>query len=373
MKILFLITDLGRSGAERLLIDICTELKKREDIQFKIGVLYDNNQYPELTAGFDIVNLGYETFSLFKTNQCTKYQELLNTFQPDIIHTHRFLAEFLSSYYINPNVKYVCHGHDNMEQLRNFSIGTLFNKRKLLDFVEKRYLTRHKYNLAPTKIIAISQDTFSYYNNVMPKKQRANVTLLYNGFNYNSFYRKRDYDSIPQKMILVNVGSFADKKNQIFIVDIAESLRKREIDFEINLIGAGSNFEKVKSAIAEKHLEQYVILRGIQQNVQEWYAKSNIYLHSAYYEPFGLVLVEAMAAGLPIVTLDGRGNRDLIEQGKNGYMVYEQNAEQFADRILEIWNDKQKYCQMSAFAQDFARQFDIKPYVDRLLELYKTN
>ena len=63
----------------------------------------------------------------------------------------------------------------------------------------------------------------------------------------------------------------------------------------------------------------------------------------------------------------------MIEQGKNGYMVYEQNAEQFADRIFEVWNDKQKYCQMSAFAQEFARQYDIKPYVDRLLELYKTN
>ena len=58
---------------------------------------------------------------------------------------------------------------------------------------------------------------------------------------------------------------------------------------------------------------------------------------------------------------------------KNGYMVYEQDTEQFADRILEIWNDKNKYNQMSAFAQDFARQYDIKPYVDRLLELYKTN
>ena len=52
-------------------------------------------------------------------------------------------------------------------------------------------------------------------------------------------------------------------------------------------------------------------------------------------------------------------------------MVYEQDAEQFADRILEIWNDKQKYCEMSAFAQEFAKQYDIKPYVDRLLELYK--
>ena len=370
MKILFLITDLGRSGAERLLIDICTELKKREDIQFKIGVLYNNNQYPELTADFDIVNLDYKTFSLFKTNECPKYQELLNSFQPDVIHTHRFLAEFISSYYINPNIKYVCHGHDNMEQLRNFSIKSLFSKRKLLDFVEKRYLALHKYSQVPTNIIAISKDTFSYFKTVMPKRQRENISLIYNGFNYTAFYRKRNYDFQPKKLTITNVASFADKKNQMFIVDVAAVLRQRNIDFEINLIGVGANYEKVRSAISEKQLEKHVFLRGIQQNIQEWYAKSDIYLHSAYYEPLGLVLLEAMAAGLPVVTLDGRGNRDLIVQGKNGYMIYEQDAEQFADRILEIWNDKQKYCEMSAFAQEFAKQYDIKPYVDKLLDLY---
>ena len=53
-------------------------------------------------------------------------------------------------------------------------------------------------------------------------------------------------------------------------------------------------------------------------------------------------------------------------------MIYEQDAEQFADRILEIWNDKQKYQEMSVFAQEFAKQYDIKEYVDKLLTLYKT-
>lgn len=370
MKILFLITDLGRSGAERLLIDICTELKKRKDIQFKIGILYDNNQYPELTSEFDIVKLEYKTFSLFKANQCPKFLELLDSFKPDVIHTHRFLAEFLSCYYIRPNVKYVCHGHDNMEQLRNFKIESLFSKRKILDFLEKKHLTLHKYNIVSTNIIAISQDTFAYYNDVMPQRQKTNISLIYNGFNYASFYKERNYDNPSKKLTIINVGSFADKKNQIFIVDIADALRNRNVDFEINLIGIGANYEKVKSAIIEKHLENHVLLQGIQQNVQEWYAQSDIYLHSAYYEPFGLVLVEAMASGLPVVTLDGKGNRDLIEEGKNGYMIYEQNPELFTDKILEIWDDKKKYQEMSLYAQEYAKQYDIGPYVDRLLEIY---
>ena len=80
-----------------------------------------------------------------------------------------------------------------------------------------------------------------------------------------------------------------------------------------------------------------------------------------------------MASGLPVVTLDGKGNRDLIEQGKNGYMIYDQDPELFADRIIEIWNDKIKYREMSEFAQKFAKQYDMKNYVEQLLDLYRSN
>ena len=61
----------------------------------------------------------------------------------------------------------------------------------------------------------------------------------------------------------------------------------------------------------------------------------------------------------------------LIEEGKNGYMIYEQNPELFADKIIEVWNDKQKYIEISKYAQEYARQYDIKPYVEKLLALYQ--
>ena len=78
-----------------------------------------------------------------------------------------------------------------------------------------------------------------------------------------------------------------------------------------------------------------------------------------------------MATGLPVITLDGKGNRDLIVQGKNGYMLFEQDVEKFAEKILEVWENKTLYSEMSAFSQEFAKGYDIKDYVVRLLELYK--
>ncbi len=373
MRVLFLITDLGKGGAERYLIDLCAELIKYKDIDFIIGSLYGANQYSDYTKDFNIVKLEYSTFSFFGKNENVAYKKLLETYKPDIVHTHRYLGEFLSSYYVDKNIKYICHGHDNMEQLDNFRFSWIFNKRKIINALEKMYLCRTKYNKAQTWILANSKDTYEYYKKVMPSKVTENVVLMYCGFDYARFATPKKKDNAdPTKLKIINVSSFAEKKNQIFIVDIAQELKKRNVDFEVKLIGDGVCFSKVQEAVREKGLENHVKFYGLQMYVEQLYAESDIYLHSAYYEPLGLVLLEAMASGLPVVTLDGRGNRDLIEQGQNGYMIYEQNPKLFADKIMEIWNDKEKYQRMSDYGREFAKQFDMKVYAEKMVDFYKS-
>ncbi len=332
----------------------------------------EENNYSFLTKDIDwqVVPASVQ-LSIFHQNvlNIDALQKAIEDFAPDVIHTHLFETEIVSRSCNYQQAKWFSHCHDNMRQFRNFGIKTLFNKQLLTNFFEKRYLfSRYKANGGNT-FIAISHDTERYFRKTARK---YDVQLLPNAIDYEKFHR--DNDRQPSaKLRLVNVGSYQAKKNQSFLVEVAKKLHERHIDFELNLLGDGEKYDEITSLIKNNRLEANVMQRGNVENVAEYLWQSDIYVHSAYYEPFGLVLVEAMAAGLPVVTLDGRGNRDLIVQGKNGYMVYEQDAERFADRILEIWNNKQKYQEMSAFAQEFARQYDIKPYVDRLLELYKTN
>ncbi|MBR6083474.1 MAG: glycosyltransferase family 4 protein [Salinivirgaceae bacterium] len=372
MRILHIIPRLNKGGAERLCLDICNQLQKRDGVQVRLITFSDENHYPFLAENLDwqVIPVSVQ-LSIFHQNVLSidALQKAIEDFAPDVIHTHLFEAEIVSRSCQYPQAKWFSHCHDNMRQFRNFGIKTLFNKQLLTNFFEKRYLfSRYKANGGNT-FIAISHDTEQYFRKTARK---YNVQFLPNSIDYEKFHR--DNSRQPStKLRLVNVGSYQAKKNQSFLVEVAKILRKRYIDFEMNLLGDGGKFGEVANLIKENHLEANVMQRGNVENVAEYLWQSDIYVHSAYYEPFGLVLAEAMAAGLPVVTLDGRGNRDLIVQGKNGYMVYEQDAEQFADRILEIWNNKQKYQEMSGFAQEFARQYDIKPYVDRLLELYKTN
>lgn len=372
LRILFLITDLGKGGAERYLIDLCKDLQNRPNIEFMIGSLYDSNEYQEETNGFNIVNLNFKTFSFKGKNENIVYKNLLDDFKPNIVHTHRFLAEFLSSYYVYPSITYVCHGHDNMVQLKRFSIKTLFSKQKLVNFLERRHLKKTKYSNVGTTFIANSKDTLAYYQNKMLDSKKNKVILLQYGFNYIKFFNPISNSNLSnRKLKLLNVGSFQDKKNQLFCVEIAAELKRRGIDFELNLIGQGQNFEKVQEAVDANNLQNEVILRGLINNVKDWYADTDIYLHTAWYEPFGLVFLEAMASKAVIVTLDGIGNRDLIEQGKTGYLFNEQNPELFANQIQELAYNYNLYSSIAENAQKFSKQFSIETKTDELINFYK--
>lgn len=372
LRILFLITDLGKGGAERYLIDLCKDLQNRPNIEFMIGSLYDSNEYQEETNGFNIVNLNFKTFSFKGKNENIVYKNLLDDFKPNIVHTHRFLAEFLSSYYVYPSITYVCHGHDNMVQLKRFSIKTLFSKQKLVNFLERRHLKKTKYSNVGTTFIANSKDTLAYYQNKMLDSKKNKVILLQYGFNYIKFFNPISNSNLSnRKLKLLNVGSFQDKKNQLFCVEIAAELKRRGIDFELNLIGQGQNFQKVQEAVDANNLQNEVILRGLINNVKDWYADTDIYLHTAWYEPFGLVFLEAMASKAVIVTLDGIGNRDLIEQGKTGYLFNEQNPELFANQIQELAYNYNLYSSIAENAQKFSKQFSIETKTDELINFYK--
>lgn len=371
LRILFLITDLGKGGAERLLIDICTQLSEIKNVSFKIATVFPLNKNVKMTKDFDIISLDYTPIKFLQKVHLPKYKALLESFNPQIIHTNRYLAEFLSSTYVSNNISYFCHCHDNMIQLENISFKSLFSKSSLLNYYEKRILINKKYNKVPVHFLAISEDTKKYFKQVLPNKQKKNVYYLKNAIQYSRFDNKPTcFDNAPLQ--LVNVGSFQDKKNQQFLVEVARILKKKDICFQLRFLGDGALRKMVESKVYNYQLEDVVFFEGNVDNVEDYLKQANIYIHSAYYEPFGLVILEAMAAGLPVITLDGKGNRDIIVQGKNGFMLFEQDAEQFAQKIIELWNDdKSAIKKMSAYANQFAKQYDIKEYVQNLLQLYK--
>ncbi len=370
MKILHIIPNLRKGGAERLVTDIVRELSKREGVAVKLILLYDKIEY-NIENIQDKVHIipSSVSLSLWKKNKINtdELQAFIEELKPDIIHSHLYEAEIVSRSCFYPKAKWFSHCHSNMKQFENFSLKTLFSKQKLTNYYEKKYLFKRYKKNGGTHFIAIGNDTQKYFEKTAKPYP---ITKITNAIDYNKFYKPKEIQE-NQQIVITNTGSFVNKKNQAFILEIAKELKAKNIDFIINLLGDGVNRKPLIEKNEELQLSKNVLFHGNVNNVEEFLWKSDIYLHSATYEPLGLVLLEAMAAGLPVITLDGKGNRDLIEQGKNGYMIYEQNPELFAQTIIDLWNDKEKYSEISTYAQEYAKQYDIKEYVEKLLGLYR--
>lgn len=369
-RILYIIPNLQKGGAERLVLDICNELAKRDGVVVKLITFTEQNEYVFLTQNIDweVVPASIR-LSLTKRNSFLvgQLQRSIDEFKPDVIHTHLFEAEIVSRCCFYPQAKWFSHCHDNMVQFRNFSMKTLFNKKLFTHYYEKRFLfKRYKAN-GGNRFIAISKNAESYFKRNVGTFV---VALLCNAINFSNFYKLKEFPLSQSKLKIINIGSLVDKKNQKFLIEVAQVLSDRNVDFQLNLLGDGRNRADLQQRILENKLASYVCLSGCVDAVEEYLWQSDIYVHSATYEPLGLVLIEAMASGLPVITLDGKGNRDLIEEGRNGYMLNTQNAEEFADKIMELWNNQEQYLKMSENAQEFAKKYNIKEYVDNLLNLY---
>ena len=373
MKIAHIIPNLRKGGAERLVIDIVRELKKQNNVDVRL-VLFRNEIEYEIEDIINIVKIipSSVRLSLWRWNniQVSELQVFFDDFQPDIIHSHLFEAELVTRSCNYSKAMWYSHAHDNMVQLKKFTINTLSSKKLFVNFFEKRYLLkRYKANKG-THFIAISKDTEHYLQETI---SNTPIILLNNAINYKRFCTDIKRDIKDDKILkLINVGSFVPNKNQQLLLRIAEKLNDKNVNFEIHFLGDGKSKENIKEQSLTLGLECELIFHGSVDNVEEFLWNSDLYIHVSKSEAFGLTLVEAMAAGIPVITLDGKGNRDLIEEGKNGYMIYEEDPKLFADRIIELWNDKAKYKEISTYAQQYAEKYDIKTYTQNLLAIYAT-
>jgi glycosyltransferase involved in cell wall biosynthesis len=374
MRILHIIPNLRKGGAERLALDICASLSTRPGMQVRLISLHNLMQYDVAESGVDVkvipASIRISPIRPNKLNVAALQQEV-ESFQPDIIHSHLFEAEVVSRSIDYPVAKWFSHCHDNMHQLETFYLPTLFDKKLLTEFYERIYLLRRYRKNGSNRFIAISRDVEKYFKRVLPDDLR-NITLLSNAVHTAKFRRPEGYERKKiADLELVTVGSLVSKKNQTFLLDVVKKLQQKKYNVHLHVLGDGVNRKMLEAKTKSLRLTDYVTFHGNVTNVQQFLWNSDMYVHAATYEPFGLVLVEAMAAGLPVISLDGRGNRDIIKNHKNGFILEKQSVTDFADKIGLLFHDKFKYNQMQAAGFETAAKLDIVPYTDKLIELYE--
>jgi glycosyltransferase involved in cell wall biosynthesis len=372
LKILHIIPSLVKGGAERLVLDICHELMGRKDVEVKLLIFRNENQYEQLSEGIDITICPARVIPSITGKSVIEidaFKKFLDDFSPDIIHSHLNEAEVVSREYILPGTVYFTHAHDNMIQFRNLKPGALLKKTAITNWYEKNRLLK-RYSRITNYFIANSADTFTYLQNNLPGPYRPRIFELINAINLAAFPFCRR--ATPSKELrLITVGSLVPKKNHQFLFEVMNHFRLSPYAVHLDVLGEGS----LKSFMLEKTkhdgMEDSITFHGNANDVFDFLSKGHVYVHSATYEPFGLAIAEAMATGLPVVCLDAGGNRGIVDDGINGFMIKSADAEKFAGKILEIVKDPEGYQSFSLRAREKAEWYDIRDYVDRLLTLYK--
>jgi glycosyltransferase involved in cell wall biosynthesis len=366
MKIIHIIPNLKRGGAERICIDICNELQNQGHDVLLI-LFYNKNEYRELTSQLNIrVIPSSFTPSILKSNnvKIEKLEKAVAYFKPDIIHSHLYEADLVAFQLKVKNVKFFSHIHSNRKELQaNYKTENL--KQKLIFSFEKR-LYKNLLKQKSVYQIAISQDCFNFVTLDL-KSPLNKVSLLPNCIDYELFKGLQKSITNLTEIKLIAVGRFDENKDQLFLIDV---LRKLTPNFKLIFLGQGVLLKKVQNYVVENNLQKQVIFKGIVTNPQDDLKLADIFVHAAKKEAFGLVLIEAMASGLPIVTTDGGGNKDIVINNENGFMLEYRHPELFANKVIQLINSPKDYERISKNCINFASKYDVKKYAKTLLSLY---
>jgi glycosyltransferase involved in cell wall biosynthesis len=374
MRILHVVPQLGFGGAERLATDIVLEINRRAQHQAALLSFLPHPKNIDQFPGFlELRKQGALIFQPYygsgsKKERLKAFMHTIRNFAPDVLHTHLFEADLLLREEILPGVRYFSHFHDNMWQMHRKGRGDWHQKMRWITLYERQKALRF-YRKSHNRFFAISRDTLEYFSSHLPPDLHR-FTLLPNAIQTQRYaFPERDR-GIPAFFRFCTIGSLVDKKNQIFLIEVAHHLRQMNLTFQLDVLGMGINYHTIVSRIQELGLQHHVIMHGNVGDVPSFLKRSFLYLHAATYEPFGLVLLEAMASGLPVVCLDGKGNRDIMRNGMNGTMLDHPNPEAFAHAIMRYIEQPAEYAQQSQYAVDFAQEYDLAHYCHKLIEGY---
>lgn len=132
---------------------------------------------------------------------------------------------------------------------------------------------------APISVLPIFVDIAKYANITRTKHDRFKIALLW-------------------------VGRFEEEKNPLFAVQLLEIARKNGHDAGLTLVGSGSLESRLREYVRARGLERYVEFGGWQENLTPFFSVADIMLVTSAYEGYGMALIEALAAGVPVLSLD---------------------------------------------------------------------
>ena len=350
-SILYLLPNIGTVGGTVAKVKSTLEHTKY-NVYISTPYNQNNSQYIEeweKHKNIKIIDLP-ERKNLFKSvlilNKIIRKEEIrvVHSFFP----IEMFIAFFLKL--LNPPIKIVRSYEGNAKS----SKAVIVASKIVLPFFDK--------------VIFISTYV-SDFHSLLAKRCKSKQIVDNAAYNICNF-------SIKEKNEVCNIVSVAglnEMKNVFMYAEIGKQLKAQGFVFNMKVVGDGPLYNELKERIENYGIADVVKLEGKQIDPKPYYDEAYIYIHPADKEGFGMTVVEAMSAGLPVIVSNMGGVPELVENKKDGVIVDAYNPKEWVDAIIELYNNREKYTTIAKNGYEtYKARFTPEIYANNLDKIYDT-
>ena len=372
-KLLYLITEdwffcshfLERALAAKSIgyeIIVCSKENKDKKKIEEYGI-----KFQEVKFNRKNINPFYELLVLIKI------MKIYRKFSPDIVHHIAFKPIIYGSIAakIN-NIKSVLNAPVGMGFVFTSDSIKAISIRPLIKLLLKIFLSRSGGENKKNKVVFENNDDLNYFVNMGAVNRKDTFLIRGAGVNIDKdFVKFKRKNKIP---IVALVGRMLRDKGIFEFIDAVKLLKKNNIKAKFLLIGGVDNYysSSIKLSLLKKwHDKKIVEWLGYISNVDEILEKIDILCLPSYREGLPKALIEGAAKGLPIVTTNTVGCKDVVEDGKNGFLVPVKNSLELANAISILIKDEDLRFKMGCESFKIASsKFASSIIIEQTMEIY---
>ncbi len=295
-------------------------------------------------------------------------KKIIKKINPDIVYLHSSKAGGIGriALWFNRKIKIIYNAHG---WFFNADIGK--KKKNIYILLEKILAIR------ADMIVNISKDEYksSIKNKIASEKKQCiienaiDLKKFENIMEYNTKIRKK-YNIGNNEKIIGVVGRVTEQKDPITAIKAFNIINKKFPHTRLMYVGAGNLKNEVITFAKENNIEDKIIITGWVENVERYISSFDIAILPSKWEGFGLVILEYMASGKPIVASGVGGIKDLIKNNENGYLFCCGDYEKMAKLVEDLITNQNKKDEFIKYNLENVKKFNIEKLINQHIELF---
>ncbi|MAY82666.1 MAG: glycosyl transferase [Flavobacteriales bacterium] len=290
-------------------------------------------------------------------------------------------AMAIKKYCDEQNIQLI-HTHDSHAHSLAIIAATLFGNTvpivvsRRVDFpIQKSLFSQYKYNHSLVKkILCVSKEIMRI--TALGIKELDKLQTVYSGVDLNKFSAdsgklRRELDIPKETFLIGNTSAIADHKDYFTFIDTAEKSLKEDPSLLFLIIGKGPMENEIASYLRLKSLGDSVRMIGFRNDIPEILAELDLFMITSKTEGLGTSIIDAFAAGVPVLATEAGGIPELVENEKTGLLCDVGDSNSLSESLARLKNDAQLRQKLIAEAAEKVKKFSKAQTAQDTLAVYR--